>query len=144
MKNVQSDRTFYGKNKPVSLFTWRLNPQTRKFSLVSEKIIGVTYGPIRHSGTRKHERIRNPDRLTCVYYAEFFKGRTVRVVQRTPTTKGQVDLLEIDGFVYARLELEDGQHCYQRARHIKARLYWTHCPGKSASLKGCFKPVTIH
>src|SRR5690606_941941 len=63
-----------------------------------------------------------------VDYADFFKGRTVRIVQRTPTTKGRVDLLEIDGFVYARLPLEDGPHCYKRSRHIKARLYWSFCP----------------
>src|SRR5690606_27665719 len=29
-----------------SQFTWRLNPQTRKFSLVEEKPLGIFYGPL--------------------------------------------------------------------------------------------------
>lgn len=134
-----------------SLFTWRLNPQTHKFSLVEEKFLGITYGPLiqvpcpkalKNQYDKKPELIDEEKYKECpekdkygtegkepdAFYADFFKGKTVTLVQRTPTTKGQVDLLEIDGFVYAKLKLEDGEHCYKRSRHIKARLYWTFCP----------------
>lgn len=134
-----------------SLFTWRLNPQTRKFSLVSEQILEITYGPLievpcpkalidqyekkpelidedKYEQCPEEDKYGTEGKEPDAFYAEFFKGRTVRVVQRTATVKGNVDLLEIDGFVYASLELEDGKHCYKRARHIKARLYWTLCP----------------
>lgn len=133
------------------LFAWRLNPTTKKFTLVSSRVLEIVYGPLVEiacapalvkqfgsapelinedayeqcpEGDPWETKGRQPD----AFYRDFFAGRTVRIAQRTGTTKGNIDLLEIDGFVYARTEMESGTRCYKRARHIKARAYWTLCP----------------
>jgi hypothetical protein len=133
------------------LFTWRLNPATRKFTLESEKVLEVVYGPLvevpcpkaltdqfgsapplidedRYEQCPEGDPFETAGKQPDDFYNEFFAGSTVRVAQRTGTTKGNVDLLEIDGFVYARTDMESGTRCFRRSRHIKARLYWTLCP----------------
>ena len=133
------------------LFTWKYNKKSRKFSRVSKKLLEITYGPLVETPCPKAliKKFETPPELIdedkydpCPegdpyetkgkepddFYNEFFKGRTVRVVQRTATSKGNIDLLDIDGFVYAKVEMESGNRCFRQYRHIKARLYWTFCP----------------
>lgn len=133
------------------LFTWRYDPATRKFSLVSDKVINVVYGPLipvpcPPALKDQFERVPDPvdisrlnpcpdedthgtnGRLPDEFYADFFKDRTVRIVQRIETNESQTDFLDVDGFVYAKTEMESGDRCFRRYRHIKARLIWTFCP----------------
>lgn len=142
----------YQQSKTIRYsFTWELNPKTHKFSLKSKKMIEVVYGPLvevacskalikyynqappmidesRYDQCPEDDPYGTDGKQPDEFYNEFFEGDTVKIIQRTGTTKGNVDLLEIDGFVYSRMKMESGIHCFEQARHKKARCYWTFCP----------------
>ena len=136
----------------LHLFTWRLNPETRKFSKVSDRVTETRYGPLVEVACPKalveqfgstpepideekvdpcpeEDQYGTEGKVPDDFYADLFSDSQVRVAQRTVTAKGQVDLLEVDFFHYAKQKTDSGDRCYARKRHIKTRLHWTLCPG---------------
>lgn len=62
-----------------SQFTWRLNPQTRKFSLVEEKPLGIFYGPLIEipcPKALKDQYDKTPE-LIDVYHSRHSGGRVM-------------------------------------------------------------------
>jgi hypothetical protein len=132
-------------------FIWRLNPATHRFGLVTSEETGVIYGPptevpcppaLKQAFKDAPAPIDESGIDVCpdddpwgtqglepdAFYADFFRGETWRIVQRTKTAKGQVDLVERDFLHYGEQRMGENRRCFARRRHVKARLYWTFCP----------------
>ena len=142
----------YQRTKRIRyLFTWRYHSDRRKFTLVSKEVVEIWYGPLVEvkCPPTLANKYRTPE-LKPVdeekldpcpekdgygtegkepddFYRDYFTGMQLRLVQRQVTSRGQNDFIELDSFHYAKVKMDSGERCYRRARHIKAKLYWTLC-----------------